>query len=133
MFLLLCLPCCSGTGALKSGFTRTGKRTIGGILDDGVKSVTRYYVNNFQDGTKQDALDLVTGGEDGGRPFEQGQRYVRRVRGWVLRQALALGSSDNDSDQCNDALRVGVCAPSRCPPGLESAPVTLRANMPATH
>ena len=65
--LSLFLPCCSGTGALKSGFTRTGKRTIGGILDDGVKSVTRYYVNNFQDGTKQDALDLVTGGESGGR------------------------------------------------------------------
>lgn len=67
LYLLPCLPCCTGTGALKSGFTRTGKRTIGGILDDGVKSVTRYYVNNFQDGTKQDALDLVTGGEDGGR------------------------------------------------------------------
>ena len=37
-----------GTGALKSGFTRTGKRTVGGILDDGYKSVLRYYLNNFQ-------------------------------------------------------------------------------------
>ena len=50
-----------GTGALKSGFTRTGKRTVGGILDDGYKSVARYYLNNFQDGKKQDAVDLVTG------------------------------------------------------------------------
>lgn len=52
----------AGTGALKSGFTRTGKRTIGGLLDDGVKSAMRYYLNNFRDGQKQDALDLITGG-----------------------------------------------------------------------
>jgi hypothetical protein len=38
----------AGTGALKSGFTRTGKRTLGGLLDDGAKSVTRYYLNNFK-------------------------------------------------------------------------------------
>lgn len=51
----------AGTGALKSGFTRTGKRTMGGMIDDGIKSLTRYYLNNFCDGRKQDALDLVTG------------------------------------------------------------------------
>ena len=51
----------AGTGALKSGFTRTGKRTFGGKLDDGYKSLKRYYLNNFRDGRKQDALDLVTG------------------------------------------------------------------------
>lgn len=51
----------AGTGALKSGFTRTGKRTLAGLLDDGVKSMTRYYLNNFKDGHKQDALDLVSG------------------------------------------------------------------------
>lgn len=39
----------------------SGKRTYGGLLDDGVKSVTRYYLNNFTDGAKQDAIDLVTG------------------------------------------------------------------------
>ena len=51
----------AGTGALKSGFTRTGKRTTFGLLDDGVKSIVRYYLNNFCDGRKQDAVDLVTG------------------------------------------------------------------------
>ena len=51
----------AGTGALKSGFTRTGKRTTMGLLDDGVKSITRYYLNTFQDGLKQDALDLASG------------------------------------------------------------------------
>ena len=38
---------------MKSGFTRTGKRTFGGMLDDGRKSVSRYYLNNFRDGKKQ--------------------------------------------------------------------------------
>ena len=51
----------AGTGALKSGFTRTGVRTKSGLVDDGVKSAKRYYLNNFQDGHKQDAIDLVTG------------------------------------------------------------------------
>jgi phosphatidylinositol 4-phosphatase len=51
----------AGTGALKSGFTRTGKRTIGGLVDDGVKSAVRYYLNNYEDGHKQDAFDLVCG------------------------------------------------------------------------
>lgn len=40
----------AGTGALKSGFTRTGKRTLAGLMDDGVKSITRYYLNNFKVG-----------------------------------------------------------------------------------
>lgn len=51
----------AGTGALKSGFTRTGKRTAAGLLDDGIKSAVRYYLNNYEDGHKQDALDLVSG------------------------------------------------------------------------
>ncbi|CAK4075398.1 unnamed protein product [Aphanomyces euteiches] len=51
----------AGTGALKTDFTRTGKRTIVGALQDGVNSVTRYYLNNFCDGIRQDALDLFVG------------------------------------------------------------------------
>jgi len=51
----------SGTGALKTDFTRTGKRTINGALQDGVNSVMRYYKNNFIDATRQDALDLMLG------------------------------------------------------------------------
>lgn len=51
----------AGTGAMKSAFTRTGKRDLAGLLDDGAKSLTRYFLNNFRDGGKQDALDLVTG------------------------------------------------------------------------
>jgi phosphatidylinositol 4-phosphatase len=51
----------AGTGALKVDFTKTGKRTIKGMINDGVNSVMRYYINNFKDGFKQDAIDMLLG------------------------------------------------------------------------
>ncbi|KAI0281599.1 SacI homology domain-containing protein [Russula aff. rugulosa BPL654] len=51
----------AGTGALKTDFTRTGKRTHQGALDDLKKSVLRYLRNNHFDGARQDAYDLMTG------------------------------------------------------------------------
>lgn len=51
----------SGTGALKTDFTRTGKRTKRGALDDFYKSAMRYLKNNFFDGARQDGFDLMTG------------------------------------------------------------------------
>lgn len=51
----------SGTGALKTDYTRTGKRSKEGALQDGVNSVVRYVKNNFLDGPRQDSYDLVTG------------------------------------------------------------------------
>jgi hypothetical protein len=51
----------SGTGALKTDFTRTGKRTKAGALQDLQNSITRYARNNFADGPKQDAFDLFLG------------------------------------------------------------------------
>ncbi|BFZ13223.1 hypothetical protein BsWGS_16262 [Bradybaena similaris] len=51
----------AGTGALKTDFTRTGQRTISGALQDGVNTVFRYFRNNFQDGSRQDAMDLFLG------------------------------------------------------------------------
>ncbi|XP_072024166.1 LOW QUALITY PROTEIN: phosphatidylinositol-3-phosphatase SAC1-B-like [Amphiura filiformis] len=51
----------AGTGALKTDFTRTGKRTRLGLLKDGVNSAIRYYKNNFVDGFRQDSVDLFLG------------------------------------------------------------------------
>ncbi|SCU92934.1 LADA_0G00408g1_1 [Lachancea dasiensis] len=51
----------SGTGALKTDFTRTGKRTHSGALQDFVNSVSRYYQNNLTDGPRQDSFDLFLG------------------------------------------------------------------------
>uniref|UniRef100_A0A3Q4G1U2 SAC1 like phosphatidylinositide phosphatase a n=1 Tax=Neolamprologus brichardi TaxID=32507 RepID=A0A3Q4G1U2_NEOBR len=51
----------AGTGALKTDFTRTGKRTRWGLLMDGWNSMIRYYKNNFSDGFRQDSIDLFLG------------------------------------------------------------------------
>lgn len=51
----------SGTGALKTDFTRTGERTRAGMMQDLQNSCTRYIRNNFLDGPKQDGFDLFLG------------------------------------------------------------------------
>ena len=51
----------SGTGALKTDFTRTGRRTRAGMLQDLNNSVTRYVKNNFTDGPRQDGFDVFLG------------------------------------------------------------------------
>jgi len=51
----------SGTGALKTDFTRLGKRTMMGAAQDGVNSLLRYVRNNYMDGFRQDAIDLFLG------------------------------------------------------------------------
>ncbi|KAJ1554838.1 Phosphatidylinositide phosphatase SAC1, partial [Nowakowskiella sp. JEL0078] len=43
----------SGSGALKTDFTRTGKRSTPGILQDGYNASIRYVKNNFLDGVRQ--------------------------------------------------------------------------------
>ncbi|KAF2664961.1 phosphoinositide phosphatase-like protein [Microthyrium microscopicum] len=51
----------SGTGALKTDFTRTGERTKKGAFQDFTNSTTRYVKNNFLDGPRQDAFDVFHG------------------------------------------------------------------------
>ncbi|KAL1965907.1 hypothetical protein VTN77DRAFT_5040 [Rasamsonia byssochlamydoides] len=51
----------SGTGALKTDFTRTGQRTRAGMVQDLINSITRYVRNNFMDGPRQDGYDLFLG------------------------------------------------------------------------
>lgn len=51
----------SGTRALKTDFTRTGKRTRTGAFNDFINSASRYYQNNLADGPRQDSYDLFLG------------------------------------------------------------------------
>ncbi|KAJ3318104.1 Phosphatidylinositide phosphatase SAC1 [Boothiomyces sp. JEL0866] len=51
----------SGTGALKTDFTRTGKRTPLGVVQDLGISITRYVKNHYLDGLRQDGFDLILG------------------------------------------------------------------------
>jgi hypothetical protein len=57
----------SGTKALKTDFTRTGKNTVMGKVFDGYHSVSRWFLGNFQDGRTQDAWDVVSGAVRFGR------------------------------------------------------------------
>eukprot|EP00252_Welwitschia_mirabilis_P015203 TRINITY_DN3344_c0_g2_i1.p1 TRINITY_DN3344_c0_g2~~TRINITY_DN3344_c0_g2_i1.p1 ORF type:complete len:369 (-),score=59.90 TRINITY_DN3344_c0_g2_i1:112-1218(-) len=51
----------SGTHALKGDFVRYGRLTLSGLIKDGCNALARYYLNNFHDGIRQDAMDLITG------------------------------------------------------------------------
>ncbi|ORY42844.1 DNase I-like protein [Rhizoclosmatium globosum] len=51
----------TGTGALKTSMTRRGKQTVMGFFDDAAKSVNRFFINNFQDKHRQEAIDIVLG------------------------------------------------------------------------
>ncbi len=39
----------AGTGALKSSYTRKGKTSLFGFIDDAAKSMNRFVIHNFQD------------------------------------------------------------------------------------
>ncbi|KAG8649453.1 phosphoinositide phosphatase SAC8 isoform X2 [Manihot esculenta] len=64
----------AGTYALKGDLVRYGRQTLGGIIKDGMSALSRYYLNNFQDGVRQDALDLISGrysmNRNGPSPFQ---------------------------------------------------------------
>lgn len=51
----------AGTHALKRDLVRYGKQTMSGFIKDGISALSRYYLNNFQDGIRQDAIDLISG------------------------------------------------------------------------
>eukprot|EP00871_Galdieria_phlegrea_P005767 jgi/Galph1/678/GphlegSOOS_G5384.1 len=51
----------AGTGALKTDYTRSGKRSTKGLFKDSMNSVMRIYYKNFVDEERQDALDLFLG------------------------------------------------------------------------
>ncbi|KAK0530681.1 Phosphoinositide phosphatase sac1 [Tilletia horrida] len=83
----------SGTGALKTDFTRTGKRSKEGALQDGINSITRYIKNNYFDGARQDAYDLFTGAwsADAGKvPHVDARAVVVRSMPLVLAFSLIM-------------------------------------------
>lgn len=67
----------SGTPALKTDFTRTGRRTAFGALADLKYSLTRYVLNNFTDGYIQDCLQVASGKY---KPHETPPKVYNRLR-----------------------------------------------------
>lgn len=51
----------TGTGALKTDYTRTGRRSVRGTITDGVNSTKRFMNKNFKDEEKQVSSDLFLG------------------------------------------------------------------------
>ena len=51
----------TGTNAMKSDYTRTGKRTMLGAITDGIIGVRRYFLNQFVQPFEQDSLDFFLG------------------------------------------------------------------------
>jgi uncharacterized protein (UPF0297 family) len=89
----------SGTGALKNDFTRYGKRTMGGLWSDFTNSVTRYYLNNFTDGKRQDSMNLFLGkyqvATNQASPFKgQGKGYFVPILGFFFFTGAFMGLSN---------------------------------------
>ncbi|KAF5375170.1 hypothetical protein D9758_000048 [Tetrapyrgos nigripes] len=82
----------AGSGALKSDFTRTNKRTRKGLLEDGVKSVLRYLKNNYFDGARQDGFDLITGNWTPSSNPSAALSLVTDSRSIILRAMPAVAS-----------------------------------------
>ena len=51
----------AGTGSVISNVTRTGKESFLGLLDHGFKTVSRFYIGNFEDSVKQEVIDIILG------------------------------------------------------------------------
>ena len=52
----------AGTGATTSSVTRKGdKSNFTSALDHGLKTITRFYINNFQDDYNQEIINVVLG------------------------------------------------------------------------
>lgn len=84
----------AGTRALKSDFTRTGKMQTKSFMKDGVKSLSRYYVNNFKDTLRQIAIELLCGIHE----IQDTEDEIVEQRGlWNRAQYLAI-------EQCTSFL-----------------------------
>lgn len=96
----------SGTGALKTDFTRTGKRTKIGLIRDGINSLTRYYKNNLTDGFRQDAINLFLGTGKVISPLavEKGWRYVTFPSVLLVAVAMFVASAIFPSEYSTESL-----------------------------
>lgn len=96
----------SGTGALKTDFTRTGKRTKLGLIRDGMNSATRYYKNNLTDGFRQDSIDLFLGYGKVISPLtiEKGWKYITFPSVLLIAVAMFVASAVFPSEYSTESL-----------------------------
>lgn len=51
----------TGTGSTHTNVTRTGKRDLMGMMDHGIKTLSRFYKQYMEDNFKQQVIDLILG------------------------------------------------------------------------
>ena len=51
----------TGTGSTHTNVTRTGRRDLKGIMDHGLKTLSRFYKQYMEDNYKQEVIDLLIG------------------------------------------------------------------------
>ncbi|KAH6777874.1 SAC domain-containing protein 8 [Perilla frutescens var. hirtella] len=97
----------SGTHALKRDLVRYGKQTMSGIIKDGISALSRYFLNNFLDGARQDAIDLISGhytmSRIGPSPFQP--KGLETLSYLPVASALVLGGLTVTSITLNQAGR----------------------------
>ena len=82
----------TGTGATTSSTTRSGSSGLLGLLDHKMKSIGRFYLGNFEDNSKQKAINLIIGeqvvsGVD--EHLEQKLKYLEKP--FTKKQNIRLG------------------------------------------
>lgn len=95
----------SGTHALKRDLVRYGKQTMTGIIKDGFSAISRYYLNNFHDGLRQDAMDLISGRYTVNRNTPYQQNGYESFSYLPVASALLIGGLTATSVTLNQAGR----------------------------
>ncbi|KAJ4764194.1 Phosphoinositide phosphatase family protein [Rhynchospora pubera] len=97
----------AGSHALKGDLVRYGRQTFSGLVKDGLSALSRYYLNNFQDGMRQDALDLISGqynvSRGGPSPFQQ--NALENISYLPLASAVIIGGITLTAFSLNQAGR----------------------------
>lgn len=108
----------SGTHALKRDLVRYGKQTMTGLIQDGMSAISRYFLNNFQDGIRQDAVDLISGrysvNRDSHSPFQtngfESMSYLPVASAILIGGLTVTTITMNQGRNTNNILSSALCA-----------------------
>ncbi|XP_055807678.1 phosphoinositide phosphatase SAC8 [Solanum dulcamara] len=108
----------SGTHALKRDLVRYGKQTMTGLIQDGMSAISRYFLNNFQDGIRQDAVDLISGryivNRDSPSPFQnngfESLSYLPVASALLIGGLTVTTITINQGRNTNTILSSALCA-----------------------
>lgn len=88
----------AGSNAMKTDFTRTGKRSKLGLAMDGLSALKRYLYQNFLDGARQDGVDLLLGVVR----LPSRAQFTSSSDPSVTARAIPIVADDDDVDDADD-------------------------------